>query len=464
MAATTSSRPAWASHASRRTRRRSIACSAPACGDLPVSAADRNGPASHRELRTRGPRLGDHLRSVGCCAQPRLGLHARRHAAGRNRRDHRSMATRTSVIAYDTMSDAMLWSRSLPGSAGALASSVAPLAISIADEVIAFDVRTGDELGRIAHPLPVMHWRGATLVTFRTLPGLPGLERISTCALPSLAETVLTEGPFVPGRVEPIALHLSADGAMRTGCTSRPGSASPSRTRVARCSISMRPAMSPLATSGINPIAAGTGGDIPVRTDGSGQPDGTARGTFVRSTQLADVPAPPVLHGAVDGDRVRLFWEPGAGAGITSFEIRGAALGGSLSTVATLSGSLREWTSPALGPGSYVVQAAASNALGVGPASNEVRFRIGVLTTPDAPDGLMATVVDDQVTLDWQPAATGPPLRATQSKRHRRTWMRSRRSHEQPTHTSTPSGCRTGPGGCAFARRPMAEPGRRRHQ
>jgi len=130
--------------------------------------------------------------------------------------------------------------------------------------------------------------------------------------------------------------------------------------------------------------------------------------TAVRITQAADLPAPPVLHAAVDRDRVHLSWEPGVGAGITSFEIRGAALGAALTTVATLSGSLREWTSPPLASGSYVVQAAARNDLGAGPASNEVRFSIGVRTAPDAPDGLLATVVDDQVTLVWTPPGTGP--------------------------------------------------------
>lgn len=144
---------------------------------------------------------------------------------------------------------------------------------------------------------------------------------------------------------------------------------------------------------------------------GSGQPYQRALhigGRSVTITQPASAPASPVLDAAVEGDRVRLTWTPGFGSGILSFAIRGAALGGPTTHVASVSASLRTWTSPPLGAGSYAVELVAVNGSGVSAPSNLVTFSLGVHASAEAPTGLAATVVDNRVALAWQPAATGP--------------------------------------------------------
>ena len=135
-------------------------------------------------------------------------------------------------------------------------------------------------------------------------------------------------------------------------------------------------------------------------------------GTEVTITQAADRPAAPILRGAIEGERIHLRWDPAPGAGITASRSEGrrSAVPDSVEVVAS---SRRDWISPPLGPGSYVVRISAGNYLGLGPSWDEVRFSLGATTPPDRAGGSRATVVDDQVTLAWQPATTAPRPRVT---------------------------------------------------
>jgi hypothetical protein len=340
--------------------------------------------------------------------------------------------------------------------------SNAHVAFAFEHEVQILATSTGSEEGRIPHGIRSMQWRGEVLVASRTIAGVPGTERLSTYPLSTLSEAVLIESPYYVGRVEPIALYLSADGRFAyrlhwvsllgisvsstsssvfdlderrsvasgyVGYQSQPslsltteqqcviavpdGLTAPARGGVVEVPVVTTPNCRPwLAPGALNP--GPHSGAVTIReqveANPNSQPENINRGiggTSIRITQAADRPAAPVLRGAVEGNRIHLRWDPSPGAGITAFEIRGAAFGGSDSAEVVAS-TRRDWLSPPLGPGSYAVRIAAGNYLGLGPSSNEVRFSIGVTTAPDPPTGLAAAVVDDQVTLTWHAATTAP--------------------------------------------------------
>ena len=408
-------------------------------------------------------RTGD-VRSVRCCAQPGIAF----SPDGTRRIETqvtRGQAAETSVMVIDTANEAVQWERRFAGASGPLAVSNHHLAFAFSGETVVLDLLAGAERGRIPQALSGIGWRGDTLVAFRSIvtPAFQYRERLSTYSLPALDETVVMDRSYTPGRFEPIALYLSAEGryaywlhfvsllGISVSSTSYEvvdldeartvgrGSfgyqrqtamalesaaqcvfsvpdnlTAPARGAVLEVPAAPAPNCRPwMAPGAINPgphIGAAT---VREQVDANtfDQPHLVSRaigGTSVQIAQAADVPAAPTLHGAVDGDRIRLSWEPGIGAGITSFEILGAVLGGAPSPVAAVSPSQREWTSPPLGTGSYVVQVAARNFVGAGPASNAVPLSIGVRTLPESPTGFAATVIDDQVTLVWDPPANGP--------------------------------------------------------
>jgi hypothetical protein len=401
------------------------------------------------------------VRSVRCCSGPSLEFtpDGTRYLA--TEIVGRYPATQTTVTLYDVGTDAALWSRTMQGS-GSTTVNNTHIAISIGDQALIFDTATGADQGSIPYALGGMRWRGETLVAFRTTSGLPGTERLSTFTLPSLAETVQIEGPYYGGRIDPIALYLSADGRyaywlhwvsllglsvsntsysvfdldehryVASGYVGYQSQRSLSLTTEQQCVFAVPDGLTVPARGGVidvpvvptpncrpwlapgalnpGPHTAAVTIREQVEANSNSQPENTSRaigGTSIRITQTAERPAAPVLRGALEANRIHLRWDPSPGAGITAFEIRGAALGGS-DNAEIVASTRRDWLSPPLGPGSYLVRIAAGNKMGLGPSSNDVRFSIGVATAPDPPTGLAAAIVDDQVTLTWQGATTAP--------------------------------------------------------
>lgn len=402
------------------------------------------------------------VQSVRCCVQPLVSFTP--DGVRRVEVEHVGLAPGETVLTtYDTATGTVRWSRTFAGR-GSAAVSPTHLALAIGAQVLVLDTATGADEGLIPHAVSSPHWRGDTLVAIRTIAtALPSLARLSSYTLPALAETVLVEQSYLPGRVQPVALYLSADQRyaywlqfvsllglsvsnttysvfdlderrfVASGSLGYQFQASLSLEAAAQCVFSVPDNLTAPARGGVvevpvvptpncrpwsAPDAMNPGphvGAATIREQVDPNPEGQTQqlaraigGTTVRLTQAAEVPAPPVLRATVDGTRVQLSWDPSPGAGITAFEIRGAQAGTAPAAVTTVASSHREWTSPPLGPGSYVVQVVAGNRLGVGPPSNDVRFSIGVTTLPDAPELLQAVVVDDEVTLSWAPAATGP--------------------------------------------------------
>lgn len=132
-------------------------------------------------------------------------------------------------------------------------------------------------------------------------------------------------------------------------------------------------------------------------------------GTAVRIEQPAMVPGAPTLEiERLQDGRVSLTWTPAPGGGVTAWVIRGATSGGTLVHVATVEASGRTWTSPPLPSGSFDLEVVAVNNAGLSPASNRVRFSVGVTELPAQPAGLLATVADNSVSLEWTAASAGP--------------------------------------------------------
>ena len=398
---------------------------------------------------------------VRCCVRPQLAF----TPDGARRIEIETImrtVAQTTVSVYDTTTEVLLWSRTWDGTAGRTVAGQTHLAIPIAGDTLVLALADGQEIGRLPYSLSGMQWRGDVLVAYRTTSGLPGVERLSTYTLPSLAETVMAEAPHYVGTIDPIALYLSADGRYAywlhwvsllgltvsntsysvfdlderryvasgyVGYQSQPslslaaeqqcviavpdGLIAPARGGVIDVPVVPTPNCRPwLALEALNP--GPHTGPVTIReqveANSNSQPENFTRsigGTTVQITQAADRPAAPVLRAALEGNRIHLRWDPSPGAGITAFEIRGAALGGS-DSVQVVASTRRDWLSPPLGPGSYAIRIAAGNNLGLGPPSNEIRFSVGVATAPQPPAGLVATVVDDQVTLTWQSATTAP--------------------------------------------------------
>ena len=131
-------------------------------------------------------------------------------------------------------------------------------------------------------------------------------------------------------------------------------------------------------------------------------------GTEVTITQAADRPAAPILRGAVEGERIHLRWDPAPGAGITAFE---NPRGGARRFAGQRRGRGQQpgATGYPLRLGPVLMLSDFRRKLsGAGPVLERGSVRLGAATPPDVPVGLVATVVDDQVTLAWQPATTAP--------------------------------------------------------
>ncbi|HQZ39565.1 MAG TPA: fibronectin type III domain-containing protein [Vicinamibacterales bacterium] len=375
----------------------------------------------------------------------------------------------TSVTVVDSANDQVRWTREFAGAVGSgIGVSALHLAVSIGDDVIVWDVVSGTEEGRIGHRLSSrLDWRGDSLVAQRTLPtsipGQPPLERLSIYTLPTLAESVVLEQPYIPGRVEPIGIHFSADGryvywldfvswlglsvssttysvfdldetrwvasgslglqrqdqlaleAAQQCVFSVPDNLTvPAQGAVVDIPVVPTPNCRPWSAPGaMNPGPHTGAATIRTQVDANiwSQPQTVTQvigGTAATIAQAAAPPAAVDLRVGIEGDRVRLTWMPGVGAGVRWFDVQGALLGAAPAVVATLPSSAREWVSPSLSPGSYVVEVTARNDAGSGPESNSVAFSIGAQALPDAPTDLDATVVDDQVTLTWRPAASAP--------------------------------------------------------
>jgi hypothetical protein len=369
------------------------------------------------------------------------------------------------VTAIDTATEATLWTRSVPSFGGGLAPSGSHLAFNSAGDMVVLDTTTGTEVVRLPHGLLGMHWRGDSIVGLRLIPsttGGLGTARLATYRIPAATETVIRESQYSFSSL-PIGLRLSADGrhayllhfqsllGISVSNTSyevidldtartigRGGFGSQSQADlvlegVPQCVLAVpegltaparggtvdvpvvptancRPFMAPFAMNPgphTGPVVVGIHlqpSQAPMPTNNFA----TIGNAEVRILQDAAPPAAPRLRGTVDGNRARLSWDPGIGAGITGFEIRGAVAGTAMTTVLVTQGSARDWTTPPLAPGSYAVQVAARNFAGPGPASNEYRFSVGVATLPDAPTNLQAGVIGDQVTLSWAPPSSGP--------------------------------------------------------
>lgn len=131
-------------------------------------------------------------------------------------------------------------------------------------------------------------------------------------------------------------------------------------------------------------------------------------GASVTVAQAGGVPGPPDVVGSITGNRVTLAWAPGKGAGVTAFVVRGALRGGVPMPLASLAPYVREWTSPPLAPGSYVVDLVGQNGGGFGVPSHRLELSVGVDAPPDPPVNPAAFVRDDLVRLSWQPAPSGP--------------------------------------------------------
>ena len=125
-------------------------------------------------------------------------------------------------------------------------------------------------------------------------------------------------------------------------------------------------------------------------------------------------PAPTGLASAVQGSTVTLAWSPGAGT-VTPvlYQIEaGSGPGASdlvvsvVQTPGVVAANVRN--------GLYFVRVRAANAAGVSAPSNEIAVRVGCVTAPTVPVGLVTQVSGTTVAVAWQPSAgaTGYVLEA----------------------------------------------------
>jgi hypothetical protein len=148
---------------------------------------------------------------------------------------------------------------------------------------------------------------------------------------------------------------------------------------------------------------------------------GNAAGVSLPSNEVVgtigralDVPGAPVgLVATIAGDTVGLSWQPpqsGGPAAQWRIEL-GSSAGASDRGIFAVPSSIFGG-SGRLDNGVYFARVRGTNIAGEGPASNEVRFTIGVtgcdLDRPDPPVLLPATIVNGIVTLTWRPPANAP--------------------------------------------------------
>ena len=127
------------------------------------------------------------------------------------------------------------------------------------------------------------------------------------------------------------------------------------------------------------------------------------------TTTPGPAPDPPTaLYVAAVSDRdVTLRWTPpAAGATPTGYVVEGGVSPGQvLGAIASdTSAPIVRFTAPV---GSFYVRVHALNGTARSTASNEVLLRVGVAVAPSAPDGLVAAVVGDTVTLAWRVTSSG---------------------------------------------------------
>jgi len=411
------------------------------------------------------------LERVDCCTQPRSSFTpdgtVRIELTGGT-----PTTSAVTITALNEATGARLWEWTGPAGSGAgpVAVSNAYVAVPVGPSLIVLDVIAGAEVGSTAvtaFTATGLAWRGDSLLVSRDvqIDVLTTRHRLSAFSVPALAETVIVEEDRLGSAGGSRGVTVSSDGryaywrifvsvlgltvsstqyrvvdldtfrVVGTGSLSGQGLTNVAIEQAPQCLFSGPTAVMAPASGGVVGVAVEPGpGCRPWSvTDDSvlnpGPHDGPATilantwahgfrqpyqrvvsigGRLVTITQPAGVPAAPTLEAAVEGDRVRLTWIPGFGSGITSFQIRGAVLGSPTTPVASVGASLRTWTSPPLGPGSYALEIAAANDGGLGPVSNLVTFSIGVVSRPEAPIGFAAIVVDNRVAFAWQPGATGP--------------------------------------------------------
>jgi len=117
---------------------------------------------------------------------------------------------------------------------------------------------------------------------------------------------------------------------------------------------------------------------------------------------------PVLLTPVVSGNNVTLSWNaPSPGGSPTTYVLQAGSGPGLSNLAAFATGSASTSFAASATGGVYFVRVAASNACGVGPASNEVSFTLGS-ALPGAPQDLSWSVSSSGVvSLHWEPPASG---------------------------------------------------------
>lgn len=406
--------------------------------------------------------------SIDCCVQPRIlftpdgGTSVYFEPRG-----PRTAPTETVIGVFSEPAHSLRWSITVPGSVWETAISSSYLALESLglEQILIWNLTDGSELGTLARTLTTggLAWRGDTLLVSRLVS--QNDARLSAFDLPDLDERVLRDvAPPVFGRIEALRIRVSDDGKygywlvysglqlfssgtsytivdLDTAAVTAHGSFGPQWQRdftleaVPRCLFSVPalvPAIVPAEGGYVGIEVTPSAGCRPWTAPGTRNPgphSGPATvlagltpsiaasptshelqivGQRTTIQQASATPAAPTLGLEVFGNRATLTWTADIGAGVTSWVVRGARAGQPIADVATLTAGIHSWDSPPLPPGSYEIDVVGMNYAGRGPASTRLRFSIGVSQLPEAPTGLSASVVDDSVSLTWNPSSSGP--------------------------------------------------------
>lgn len=185
---------------------------------------------------------------------------------------------------------------------------------------------------------------------------------------------------------------------------------------------------------------------------GAGAPSQDVSIVMGASAGCVGLPEMPVLLSPVVTDQtVTLSWNPpGAGGAPTSYVLMAGSASG-LSNLASFStgGTGTSFATSAPG-GLYFVRVAASNACGVGPASNEVPFNLGP-QPPEAPSNLAFSLAPGgMVTLSWDAPAAGEPMTSYMVEAGSAPALANLASVS--TGSTTPAFAATAPAGTYFVR------------
>ena len=131
------------------------------------------------------------------------------------------------------------------------------------------------------------------------------------------------------------------------------------------------------------------------------------------------VPADPMsapgsplnLAWTLEGARLTLSWQPGAGGTPASYSVEAGLAPGQTHVALSTESSHPAWVYEGVPPGVFFVRVRAVNGAGTSAPSNEVVIFSGVPPPPAPPVNLGATVAGSQVSLTWSPGsqpATGP--------------------------------------------------------